>query len=152
MPPQSRLNFLKLAEDVVSGEYTYRQIGRKYGVSSAYVSAVVRGKRCPRVAELIAELDAKTREETARRLARLAGKAVDAIEAAMHGKSTSVALAAAKEVLRRTLDREQPAPDPFEWPDGLSLMDLSPETKRRVVEELGGPVPPDEDGSEPCGE
>ena len=63
-----------------------------------------------------------------------------------------MALVAAKEVLHRMLDRHQPAPDPFEWPDGLSLMDLSPETKRRVIEELGGPVPPDEDNHEPCEE
>jgi hypothetical protein len=150
MAAKSKLDFLKFAEDVVSGRFTYQEIGERHGIGPSYVCDIVHGRRCPRVAKLIAELDEKNRRAAAQRLTRLTGKAVDTVSETMNGKRSGAALSAAKEVLHRSLDRRQPAGEPAD--DGLSLVDLSPETKRLVLEELGGPLPVDAEADGPCDE
>ena len=152
MTAKSKLDFLKLAEDVASGRFTYRQIGERHGIGQSYVCDIVHGRRCPRVAQLIAELDRRNRRRAARRLMRLTGKAVATVSAVMNGKKPGVALSAAKEVLHRALDRKEPLGEQPRRSDGPSLVDLSPETKRRVLEELGGPLPPDAEADGPCDE
>jgi hypothetical protein len=149
MPPRSKLDFLKFAEDVASGRFTYKQIGQRHGVGQSYVCDIVHGRRCPRIVQLIAELDARLRRHAAQRLVGLADKAVRTIDTAMNGERTNVALSAAREVLHRALDRERP-PEPPRGAEGPSLVDLTPETKRRVLEELGGPLPPDAEEGDPC--
>jgi len=152
MTAKSKLDFLKLAEDVVSGRFTYRQIGERHGIGQSYVCDIVHGRRCPRVAQLIAELDGRNRRRAARRLMRLTGKAIDTVSAAMNGKRPGAAVSAAREILHRALDRKKSAAEQARPPDGPSLVDLSPETKRLVLEELGGPLPPDAEADGPCDE
>ncbi len=150
MPPRSKLDFLKFAEDVVSGRFTYKQIGQRHGVGQSYVCDIVHGRRCPRIVQLIAELDARLRRQAAQRLVGLADKAVTTIDTAMNGKKTNVALSAAREVLHRALDHERRPPEPPRGADGPSLVDLTPETKRRVLKELSGPLPPGAEEGDPC--
>ena len=156
-PPKSSLDVYAFARDAAGGHMTQRELAERHGISRATVRRLLAGGRSGRVARLVAELRAdllKTARLQARRqLARLGGKAVGALEQAMDKPHTSVALGAAKEVLHRVLDEtdDERLDRPAE--ETPSLAGLSPQTRRLVLEELGGPQDdePSDDGPQDGG-
>lgn len=134
----------RFVRDYVIGGLTQAQLAAKHRLSSSQVGRLLRGQRRPDLLRRMKEAMAAQNCRTESQLARLQPKAVTTLAKAMQGKASSVALSAAKEVLNRTLGDRQaavrgrtgqtlPAPPP-----GL-IEQLSPETRRRVLAELGGP-------------
>lgn len=100
---QTNLDEYTFAVDVASGELTQKQIAKKHNISEVHVGEIVRGKSRPHVAEIITELAESSKEHAKARLSLLQDKAVGTVAEAMDGRKPPVALAAAKEVLNRTL-------------------------------------------------
>ena len=123
------------AADAATGTFTQAELAARHGISRSHVRKITCGTRRPHVREMVAQ-------------AGLVGDAVGALEAAMGGDSGTAAVAAAREVLRRTLGEVPPADrQPQQRKEDTSspglkraLMDLSPQTKRLVLRELGGPT------------
>jgi len=125
-------------EDVVSCNFTYRQLARKYQISHSLVEKMVRGERRPAIAEAIIQLIEDAIKDTPGNWRLLRRRAIKTLGAAMKGQVGGTAVTAAKEVLNRS----EPEPDADNaLPAALerTLMSLSDETKRRVLKELGGP-------------
>jgi len=132
--------------DYVSGRITLPRLAAKYGISASLASKIVSGQRRPEVVAMIEEALESDRRQTQHQLVRLQRAALRMLDKAMTGKPTAISMAAVREVLKRTVPDE---PAPLAIPPAVlesrerSLVDLSPETKRLVLEELGGPLPPD---------
>jgi len=132
--------------DYVSGRMTLPRLAAKYGISTSLASKIVSGQRRPEVVEMIEEALESDRRQTQHELVRLQRAAMRTLGKAMTGEPTGVSIAAAREVLKRTMPQD---PAPLSIPPAVrerrerSLVDLSPETKRLVLEELDGPLPPD---------
>ena len=136
------------AADAAAGAFTQAELAARHGISPSHVGKIMCGTRRPHVREMVAQAREAHLGRARRRLAGLVGEAVGALEAAMGGGSGAAAVAAAREVLRRTLGEVPPAArQPQESREDMSspgleraLRDLSPETKRLVLHELGGPT------------
>ena len=134
--------------DYVSGKFTIGQLAERYGISRSLVEKILNGRRRPEVAKMIRQSLSAARRRTRSRLTFVQDKAVETLCRAMDGQNNAAAVAAARDVLTRSLPDaaadEPPADDtyPDEWPDplGPSLTQLSPELKTKVLEELGGPM------------
>jgi len=139
MPAKRKeINSCAFAEDFVSGDFTYRQLARKYQISLSLVGKIVSGKRRPEISEAIDQLIKDANRDTRRCWRGLRHKAVATLGNAMKGTANGTAVTAAKEVLNRT-EPEPEADDALPVYLERTLMDLSDKTKRRVLRELGGP-------------
>jgi hypothetical protein len=143
-PRRLSLDIHAFARDVVVRRTSIKEIARKHGMSWGYAFKLIKGQHRREVARLITglkrDLFATTLRETRRQLALLQGKAVHTLDKAMDKPQTSVALGAAKEVLHRALDRDGRGWEECRPLEGPDLTGLSPETKQRILEELGGPM------------
>jgi len=136
------------AADWASGMYTQGNMAARYGVSLSLVKKITSGRRRPALHARIEEVRKAARRRTERGLIGLLDQAVETLKRAMAGEATATALAAAKEVLNRAMGRVEasakaapPTPPPVHRPVRPTILDLSPELKRQVLIELGGPVP-----------
>jgi hypothetical protein len=154
-------------EDFASGLYTQRQLAKKHGISLPLVQKIATGRRRPDLRERIDEARGALCRQSQQQLVGLLDAAVGVLRKAMAGPATP-ALAAAREVFNRVLGKPEAAGavearaaadaphDKWYSPDSPDLVDLSPETKRLVLKELGGPSPDDKgygpmDAEEPGG-
>ena len=136
------------AADAATGTFTQAELAARHGISRSHVRKITCGTRRPHVREMVAQAREAHLGRARLRLAGLVGDAVGALEAAMGGDSGTAAVAAAREVLRRTLGEVPPGTrQPQQRKEDTSspglkraLMDLSPQTKRLVLRELGGPT------------
>ena len=135
--------------DYVSGRMTLGGLAAKHGISPSLASKIVCGRRRPELAVMIEEALDATRRLSDKQLLRLQAAALQTLEKALKGRPTALSVAAAREVLKRTLPDKPPphAPPPPPPPNLFEgrLLDLSPQTKRLVLKELGGPAYSDED-------
>ena len=145
------------------------ELAKRHDISRPTAGRILRGDSRPHVARLVAELRRQPDAHTRLRLAALQGKAMKVLESALDGPQenpnpgggtgeqdgeaeapkesrevSALSLSAAKEVLSRTLGKDwSPAmPEASAAPElpGRDILDLSPETQRRIREELGGPL------------
>jgi len=135
--------------DCAIGSLTYTQLASKYGISRESVGRIVRGERRRELAGRIAKVKSQAARYADRELTCLALEAVDVVRSAMAGSGEALALRAARDVLDRVLGRagsSAQAARQAAWAENdkyhfrSPLEDLSPETKLRVLEELGGPT------------
>jgi len=133
---------MQFAFDVACGGLNQAQLAERHGLSPSQVSKLIRGQSRPRIAEMIAEFAADNMRLLKIRLAGLQGKALDTLRAAMEERAEPAAVGAAKYILDRgaTLTFEAQQRTECQIAEQRSLMDLSPETKRLVLKELGGPA------------
>ena len=129
--------------DYIGGKFTVRQLAARHGISESLAGKIIRGERRPELAKLIDKAIEAYGLRIQRRLTALRELAVKRLERAVLHDEGSLGLAAAKEILNRTMP-DKPAKEPrwpYQRPPGHSIMmELSPETKRRVLKELGGPL------------
>ena len=145
------------ARDSASGLYSRSALAIKYGLSGSMVKKLLAGQRRPEVREMIESARAEARLQVQTRAVELVEEAVGTLARAMRSASDAVALAAAKEVLNRAAGRSPWVPAEPERPPEPQEEDddsfwrlwkaLSPETRRMVMRDLGGPM--EEEGQDP---
>jgi hypothetical protein len=129
-----------LVEDIAHGVKTLRQIAGELGLTYNYVYCIARGLSRPDLQERI-QATRRDYLSQARRLGRIhVAKLLQAHIDAGLDKDTETARKCREYLLDRFLTQrldDDPGP-----PEGIqiNLLDLSPETKSRVVRELGGPA------------
>jgi len=158
----AQLNEWQFAVDAARG-MTQRQLQERHDIGRDTVRRIVRGESRPHVARIVCELRSQPDAHVRLRVAAMQAKAIEVLERALGcvpsstpagGKTggenadepadpevSRVSLAAAKELLTRTLGRNWgPATPKASRPTGtgsrLDILALSPETRRRVLAEL----------------
>jgi transcriptional regulator with XRE-family HTH domain len=140
-----KVDEVALAGDFVTGMYSQSELAAKYGLSRSAVEKIVSGRRRPDVQRMIETARQAAAGRAKERLAELLSPALGVLARAMEGEPSARAISAAKAVLDRTLGRPVPAGAAGAWATGVvqdcrhgpDLTDLSPETKRLVLRELG---------------
>jgi transcriptional regulator with XRE-family HTH domain len=143
MTDRKGLDETAFVADVAEGGYSRAQLAERHDISRGYVDDLLAGRRRPRIARHLAELRRIGEAELRHRLRRLRDKAVETLDAAMDGETSTTALNAAKEILNRTLPAGESSDDD-DPTAGVDLTELSPATRRRVLAELGGPTDEDD--------
>jgi len=138
------------AVDCASGMYTQAELARRHDVSLSLVRKMIAGERRPRVKKLIDEARHVALERAAHKLDGLLDEAVEVLRRLMGSDNDRVALAAAKEVIRLSVDvsagRSQVRVEVRE--SERSRRGLSRETWKQVTTELGLPADAGEDGDD----
>ena len=145
-----RLDEDRFVRDVLDGQLGPAELADKYGRSLLQISAVLAGRRHRRILRRIDQALACECRRTLWRLVSLQGEAIKALENAVKSQPGTASLAAAKEILNRSMDIEQSGagmaaqnsadrPAAREGPPGP--VRLPQEAKRRILTELDGPQP-----------
>ena len=129
--------------DHLSGLFTIPQLAERYGLSASQVGKILRGERRLDVAEKIEAAIEAARRQAQCHLVTLQRPALWALQRALEGDSITAAIAAAREVLKRTLPEPMP-PLPGLLPD-ICAADLLPDEAlrqavRHALKEMGLPA------------
>jgi len=141
-----RLDEERFAQDVVSGRLGPAELAARHGVSLMYVSAVLAGRKRRCILRRIEQALACECRSSLWRLVSLQREAIQALENAVKSQPGGTSLAAAKEILNRSLEIGQSASAkapkaPVDRPAAALPIRLPQEAKRRVLAELDGPPP-----------
>jgi len=138
MPAAKRKDYDEnaLVLDIASG-MSDAAAGRRHGLCAGYVRAIRRGAKRRELFLRLERARADTINDVRHRLLMLQSKAVTTLDHAMDAGSETgaTALAAAKEVLNRTLP-DGPVQVSEAVPSWVDLSWLSEDTKRRMIADL----------------
>ena len=148
-----RLNEERFVRDVLDGQLGPAELADKHGKSLPQINAVLAGRRHRRILRRIDQALACECRRTLWRLVSLQGEAIKAMENAVRSQPGTASLAAAKEILNRSMDIEQSdadraAQNSADRPATSQARERPPrpvrlpqEAKRRILTELDGPPP-----------
>ncbi len=138
--PVKDYNDESLIADLAEGQLTYGQIGERHGLSASQVGRIARGACRPELRAEILAAAAGVREQSQRLGATLArtawarlGRLVSAADV-----SDEIQRKAAVDILKMA-HGDAPPPAAGKPNVGPDLTALSDDTRRRVLDELGGP-------------
>ena len=138
-----KLDEERFVQDVVAGRLGPADLAARHKVSLMYVSAVLAGRKRHRILRRIEQSLACECRSSLWRLVSLQRDAIKALENAVKSEPGSTSLAAAKEIMNRSLEIEKlvSTKAPADRPAASLPVRLPQEAKQRVLAELDGPQP-----------